>query len=159
MLPLVPGRGYIEGQVNYARDRVFGNDLDRWSTEGLFACNRTAASNSRAGWALGPQPRHDPGDPFLGLGWGASVTTLGRLSLDGEAACCQFRDPDGAALHDGAIDRVTVKPSLARQLAIRAVEEVDTLGNTLDRSLLLARVENHGTAHMAFAKLCYPWRP
>ncbi len=173
-------RGYTEGEVNYVRERVFGNDFDRWSAEGFFAYNPTATSNFWAGWEFGPQPHYDPDDPFLGFGWaavgGVTVAAFGQLSLDEEATYYQFRDPDGAVLYDGVVNRTTINLSLSRQFAIRVVEDVDTFDDTLDSSLLLAYVENYGTAawvgygetysfdegwtaRTIFAKFSYLWRP
>lgn len=172
-------RGYTEGEVNYVRERVFGQDFNRWNTEGFFAYTPAPTANLWTGWSVGPQPHYDPNDLFLGFGWavsaGVSGSAFGRLTVDNEAHYYQFHEPSGAVRYDGIVDRLVLTYNLSRPVSVRVVEDVDTFDDTLDSSLLLGWVENYGTAawlgygetysfddgwtaRTVFAKLSYLWR-
>ncbi|GDX80007.1 hypothetical protein LBMAG42_18180 [Deltaproteobacteria bacterium] len=178
------GQVYTEAQVDVVRERFVGQTFDRWSVDGFSAFPPTPSSNVYVAWDIGPVPHYaaeTAEDLYLGFGYdvtGGAELAAGRFRGTVDVTFDQFqRSASGEVVYTTVLSRAQVGLNLTRPLSVRVISEWNTWDETLDSSVLLAFVENYGTAawlgyqesydlegdawteRSVFAKVSYLWRP
>ena len=178
------GEVYSQAQFDVVRERFFGETFDRWSLDGFSAFPPATGANIFVSWDLGPVPHYaaaTPEDLYLGFGYDVSAgadVAVGRFRGTVDVTFDQFqRSATKDVLYTTLLSRAQVGVNLSRPMSVRLISEWNTWDETLDSSLLLAFVENYGTAawlgyqetydldssawteRSVFAKASYLWRP
>ena len=178
------GEVYTQAQLDVVRERFLGETFDRWSLDGFSAFPPSAGANVYVSWDIGPVPHYaaaTPEDLYLGFGYdvtGGAELAAGRFRGTVDVTFDQFqRSATGDVVYTTLLSRAQVGVNVSRPLSVRVISEWNTWEETLDSSVLLAFVENYGTAawlgyqesydladdawteRSVFAKVSYLWRP